>query len=436
MHPAPAMSENSARKVIAPEKDGPDMTEHVTAATLKIICRRLFRMTIDELSSRTKTLEALSQQNLEIQELVNSEIRKEIAAGNTKYSKKRKSPPESETVQSKAGSASVGKGSNNQKKQKTYNPPNSRYARGITGIGPLKSSFMLVPSEETLKRVVKEFIDATGNDALKTVPCASCARQFNASKTVQFNIEDIPNRERLKPAVTHPKHNMYDGSLLYPGGIESNGKANICNECNTSLSKDKIPRFSLANGMWVGNVPSQLKNMTLPERVMIAKHFPSAYIIKLFPKKRGATAWDKNQMHRALKGNVSTYKMDPAQLAGMIDGQDMPHRAIVLSATIGVTFIRPTGGEEGTMPSMFRVRRWKVREALIWLKANNPLYADINISEDRLMELPEDGIPEELSATAKVSNDVAAVDRERESYVPDEEDEGNFVGKLAMILNI
>jgi len=28
----------------------------------------------------------------------------------------------------------------------------------------------------------------------------------------------------------------------------------------------------------------------------------------------------------------------------------------------------------------------------MWLKANNPLYTDIEISEERLLELPEDGV--------------------------------------------
>jgi hypothetical protein len=36
----------------------------------------------------------------------------------------------------------------------------------------------------------------------------------------------------------------------------------------------------------------------------------------------------------------------------------------------------------------FRVRQHKVRAALEWLKANNKWYRDINISEERLSQLP------------------------------------------------
>ncbi|KAF9553835.1 hypothetical protein CPC08DRAFT_620019, partial [Agrocybe pediades] len=166
----------------------------------------------------------------------------------------------------------------------------------------------------------------------------------------------------------------------------------ICHECLYSLKQCKRPKLSLANGLWIGELPYQLKNMTLPERLMIARHLPSAFIVKLYPKQRGATSWDKTQMH----SNVSTYKLDPAQLGQAISSHDMPFPAIVLSATIGVTFVGPKGLPEGSMPKMFSVRRWKVREALAWLKENNPIYADITISEERLTQLPEDGIPDEI----------------------------------------
>ena len=52
------------------------------------------------------------------------------------------------------------------------------------------------------------------------------------------------------------------------------------------------------------------------------------------------------------------------------------------------------------------------------MKKNNPLYADIEISEERLSELPDDGVPEELTMTAKYSSDTGAVEREHGGYVP------------------
>ena len=58
-----------------------------------------------------------------------------------------------------------------------------------------------------------------------------------------------------------------------------------------------------------------------------------------------------------------------------------------------------------------------------WLKANNPLYRDMVISEERLSQLPETGIPREIMSTVKYSSDVGALAREQDGYVPiDDED--------------
>lgn len=72
---------------------------------------------------------------------------------------------------------------------------------------------------------------------------------------------------------------------------------------------------------------------------------------------------------------------------------------------------------------MFNVRWWKVRNALTWLQANNPLYLDIEISEERLCKLPEDSIPEEITSMAKYSNDMGALEHKRNGYVPEDGDE-------------
>jgi len=99
--------------------------------------------------------------------------------------------------------------------------------------------------------------------------------------------------------------------LLHQSSIDSANNADICNKCKRSLDADRIPKHALANNLWIGDVPRELQDLTLPEWVLIAKYYPAAYIIKLFPKKKGFYSWDQNKMHNGLKGNVSTYKLDP-----------------------------------------------------------------------------------------------------------------------------
>lgn len=283
---------------------------------------------------------------------------------------------------------------------------------------------MTAPSENETIEILQDFIRATAKARLSSVICSSCARETALDNVQQMNLTNIPHSHLLAPDTPNKAHVLFNGMLLCKQGFVQNSQdVYVCDECLTQLRKETRPPLSLANNMWVGDVPLELQNLHLPERLMIAKGFPSAYIVKLYPKKKGAAKWGtESQFYNGLRGNVTTYKMDPAQMAGMICNGTFPHSARILSATIGVSFVGPKGMTLHGLPGIFRVRRWKIREALRWLKANNPLYADITISEERLNELPEDGIPEEILLTVKYSSDTNSLNREGEGYVPEEDE--------------
>ncbi|KAH9007948.1 hypothetical protein EDB83DRAFT_2208089, partial [Lactarius deliciosus] len=156
------------------------------------------------------------------------------------------------------------------------------------------------------------------------------------------------------------------------------------------------PPLSLANGMWVETVPDELNILTMPEHILVSRHFPAAYIIKLFPKKKGACYWASNSLQSGLRGNVSTYRLNTDNIVKMTDTQIMPPSVSILAATIGVTFVGPKNLSKKTMPSFLRINRAHVHVVLLWLKENNPLYRDIIILLDRLNELPCNGIPLEI----------------------------------------
>ncbi|RDB28920.1 ATP-dependent DNA helicase RRM3 [Hypsizygus marmoreus] len=286
-----------------------------------------------------------------------------------------------------------------------------------------RSGFLSTPSKRIIQDATAAFIDRTGNDALKTAPCGSCAREMDLSLLKGYAIQDIPSPLRLHPTNPHPAHDLRMGMLLHGPAIRPDNTTFICSDCDRKLRQDTMPELSLANNMWIGDIPHELGVLTLPERVLIAKYFPAAYIVKLFPKKKGARYWDKRLMHSGIKGNVSTYRLDHSEIASMIEGNDMPPPARILSAVIGVTFVGPKQLPDKTLPDMFLVRRLRVFQALRWLKRHNPIYRDITISQDRLNELPLNGIPEEILAGVKYSSDVELLDQERDGYIPEHEEE-------------
>ncbi|KAH9018187.1 hypothetical protein EDB83DRAFT_2232143 [Lactarius deliciosus] len=185
-------------------------------------------------------------------------------------------------------------------------------------------------------------------------------------------------------------------------GRQENGTpfANICGSCVRDLKNNKTPTLSLANGLWIGDVPPLLSILTLPERILVARYFPAAYIVKLYPKQKGAHNWSSAGMQSGLRGNISTYRLNTNDIAHLTDTQTMPPSSAILAATIGITFVGPKNLPEKTMPGFLRVNRTHVCLALEWLKFNNPIYRDIVISSERLRELPVDGIPMEIMSLA------------------------------------
>lgn len=284
---------------------------------------------------------------------------------------------------------------------------------------------MKTPSKEDIDRLILDFITATAQDKLAVSTCGSCAQECTVPAVHSKKYSDLPNADLLKPYTPHTAHVLWNGLLICSKALSADGQSlNVCNDCYASLLKGRKPALSLANDMWVGDVPYQLRNLHIAERLMIAKGFPSAYVVKLYPKKKGSAKWGtESQFYSGMRGNVTTYKMDPVQMASLICDNVLPHRSSVLPAIIGVTFVGPKGFPLHGLPGMFRIRRWRIREALVWLKTNNPLFSDIVISEERLAELPEDGVPEEIIVTAKYSTDVESLNREGESYIPDIEGE-------------
>jgi len=287
------------------------------------------------------------------------------------------------------------------------------------------SSFMLPPSEDVGKRCLEAFIDATSNSALQQKTCASCARlAFASTFGHSYTTSSVPNPQRLRPYKFHPKHVLFDGLLLHPSAMTPDNSFHVCEQCLRSLRTDKVPRFSLANGMWVGEIPTCLRILTLPERILICKVFTASYIVKLYPKVKGASYWmNDKEVNSALRGNVSSYPLDVkavASLAGV--NTVLPPPVDVLADIIAITLIGPNKLPERTLPDCFTIVRERVRAALMWLRANNPLYADIVISEENLAQLPEQGVPEVLCDILQHSSDTEALEREKAGYVPEESD--------------
>ena len=295
-----------------------------------------------------------------------------------------------------------------------------------------EESFFETVSEEVRRNCISNFIDATGREATSSACCAVCAGQFFSKEISRVEVDNLRSKNVLSPTTPHPAHILTDGMLLHrtPSAMHTSSTgvryANVCVSCVKHLQNNKLPPLSLANGMWVGDVPLELRVLTLPERILVARYFPAAYIVKLYPMKKGAHNWSSASLQSGLRGNVSTYRLNTNDIINMTETQVMPPTTEILAATIGVTFVSPKNLPEKTMPGFLRVNRVRVHDALRWLKENNPIYQNIEISSDRLNALPVDGVPIEIWSLMKHSDDTTLLAEEHDNYVPEDlpEDSG------------
>ncbi|KAJ7347069.1 hypothetical protein DFH08DRAFT_700028, partial [Mycena albidolilacea] len=146
----------------------------------------------------------------------------------------------------------------------------------------------------------------------------------------------------------------------------------------------KILLRSYANGLWVGQRPKEREDLTYLEEQCIARARTMRCMFKL---EMGPTG------QYASRGNVCIFIQDPGPLLTIL-----PLPIAELFDEVAVVLV---GGKAAAITAnMLKytpllVRRQKIIDALLWLKAHNPLYADLDASAVRrnAAEYPEYGVP-------------------------------------------
>ena len=291
--------------------------------------------------------------------------------------------------------------------------------------------FLRAATRSQREECYARFYQATSNAALETCVCAVCGRECSVREdgVLLMPLTLMPNSHRLQPKMLHGAHDLFDGKLLDPAGVTVGVEdpiVTVCRECMQDLKKSREapPKFALANRMWIGKIPWELQVLTFPEQLLIALLYPRVYVFKLYPKRQLGGNMLSN-LQRAMRGNVSTYRLNTDAVADMVKGKLMPRPPEILASLISVNFIAVGEVPKAWLHPTFRVRWTVLLRALQWLKQNNPkYYGDIEISEERLNELPEDDVPEEINAIVRQTEDTGILEEETDGYVPRDENEG------------
>ncbi|TFK88333.1 hypothetical protein K466DRAFT_489162 [Polyporus arcularius HHB13444] len=235
------------------------------------------------------------------------------------------------------------------------------------------SNYLALPTDAQQLDCFRQFHDATSGAALQIAVCAVCAREVSVRvDEVQLTkLTELPNRSRLFPRVPHPKHDIYHGCLLDPAG---------------SVRLQVVPQDPWISPCVRGG-------------------------------RRSAT------LQRGMKGTVSTYEMDTSGIVDMLEGRLMPRLPDVLAKVISVTFVGVGPLPKRWLRTTFRVRRPVVHAALLHLQQEHRHYTQIQISQERLLALPEDDVPEELLGVVRHCSDPGVTLQEHGGYVPQDDDD-------------
>ena len=171
--------------------------------------------------------------------------------------------------------------------------------------------------------------------------------------------------------------------------------------------------------MWIGDVPDELKGLTIPEQKLISLYRHNSCIIKLH------SPWHSSSTAQpALKGNCITFPQNVSNIA-----TSLPLSPNELAESIKIIFIGASKPSRHHLRKVLTVRRQRILDALNWLKNNNTLYSHITLDRHIIDTLPDNDIPESLWETLDHIEDTTSANAEREGYTEDPLDSEQAIGE-------
>jgi hypothetical protein len=241
------------------------------------------------------------------------------------------------------------------------------------------SRFPPVPPSQGLRhQVISGMCDELDPATLEEMGCAVCGSltpRIELTKmtdtTVNWDVLKVAGVTRKERFTNHDPIEELDGPVL------ADGCDSVCTDCESTLLKGAVPLRSLANNIWIGCVPWQLKDLSFAERMLISKVRHNRCVVRV--------ASGRGKM----SANAIMFATPIVKIY-----QVLPVSKDELSEVLAFVFLgsaRPTEEDFARTPML--VRRTRVKDALDWLKLNHRDYTDLEISPENLQDLPENGIP-------------------------------------------
>ena len=146
------------------------------------------------------------------------------------------------------------------------------------------------PFDDTqLHKIITNFCAKSNKTSIEEAGCGVCGQlvpavQLTRIKAVRnlLKVLEVPDVTRIQRKKESEPVRGYKGPVL-DYSCES-----ICDGCRQHLRNGKVPRNSLANGLWLGTVPEELACLGFIEKLLVAR----VRMNRLYPK------YTINSLHR------------------------------------------------------------------------------------------------------------------------------------------
>ena len=218
------------------------------------------------------------------------------------------------------------------------------------------------------------------------------------------------------PGVTRLERSRADMPIRdYSGPALDYTYCHICNGCRKDIRKAKVPRLALANNLWLGKVPDQLKNLTFVEKILIARVKHTCAFVKV-----------ASGMHK-MKANIVAFESPIPKIYNIL-----PPPREDMDKVLAILYTGPSKPtQEDFARTPFLVRRNAVITALVTLKLNHADYANIEISQEHIDQYDESAPPISVEYRESTTNKAP----EGTSVFDQEEEDGTVQGDCAFTVH-
>lgn len=228
---------------------------------------------------------------------------------------------------------------------------------------------------------IQEWCNAVSEASLGEAACGCCGRlsRLQTAKLIGLD-SDLLEPLIIKEAGIRTGGVEDTPILCKEAIVEKDGKAQVCVcvTCYNSLSRKRLPLLALANGIWLGEVPDELKELNFVEKLLVARYRHNVCVVRV--SKGG---------QRKLHGNAIVFAQPVAKLHNILPPPIGELRQCLVLLFTGPT--EPTEADFKRTPLL--VRQHVVKRALEWLRDNHSDYKDLQISDENLRSYPENVPP-------------------------------------------